>query len=93
MIRCLFTCDGCGLVDQEVEVPAREAPHVNIKWWMEKVAYAISKRHRQLSPKCRATELKYLKIPIDNVPDSWIGKQTDTVPPLGDPDKPKEGAQ
>ena len=86
MITCLFSCDGCGLVDSPVRVRDR-AENEDVVYWMEKVCMeAVGMQHSLLSPMCRAKKLKYLKIPIDKEEGSWIGKQTDSVPPKGNPD-------
>lgn len=88
MISCRFSCAECGLTDVLVSVRARDEA-INVVEWMEgTVIVAIVRRHRLLSPWCRAKEIKEIKIPLDrDDPDAWVGKQTDRIPPEGGPKK------
>lgn len=84
MITIKFTCDECGVKDEKVEVTAREESDNVIEWVESVVISAITFRHAIISPNCKATELTNLKIPMDDKdPTTWVGKQTDHIPPDG----------
>lgn len=88
MITLLFTCDECGLEDEKVIVRARESSEDIIKYMELTITPAVQHVHQKLSRKkngfsCRAKKITFLKIPFDNEPGSWIGKQTDKIPPKG----------
>ena len=86
MITVLFTCERCGLKDVHLQVPARESPLDDVCEWMQQTVLAVSERHGELSPRCRAKRLAALKIPMDkDDPNDWIGKQTDRIPPEDKP--------
>ena len=73
-IKCLFSCNKCGLKDISVQVPVRN-PNQDIVDWMNKVvAVKLSDAHFQRSPHCRITSLSEVKIPINKKEDSYIGE-------------------
>lgn len=61
MITVKYSCDKCGLVDQSVEVPAREGVHVNLKDWMDRVGQVLDADHTVRSPGCEVDALKNVK--------------------------------
>lgn len=78
MIQVKFSCKACGLDKAIAEVPARESPNVNVKWYVEHViANAVLKVHARLSPLCTERRVD-LMIPVcdEGDPNPWIGKQT-----------------
>jgi len=86
MITVLFSCDACGLVDEECQVRARREDEDVVFYVKNVIASAVAVKHASKSLLCEAKEMKNLKIPIDkDDPDGWIGKQTDQVPPKGLP--------
>lgn len=62
MITCKYSCPECGLVDREVQVPARTTEDV-VVWVQQKVGRAILIDHCKVSPRCRAQVIKNLMIP------------------------------
>lgn len=63
MITCKYSCKVCGIVNREVQVPARTTEDVVV--WMQKVvALAIFIDHRQKSPKCNSETISDLMIPM-----------------------------
>lgn len=73
MITCYYTCKACGTVKRPVQVPARTTEDV-VSWLRKVVAFAIGNDHRTHSPKCQATKMSDLMIPLP--PESeFIGQQ------------------
>jgi hypothetical protein len=69
-VRVHYSCHSCGIIDREIEVPAR-GPE-DVLQWLEKVcAVVISADHLRTSPDCRAREMQNLKIPIGS--DDRVG--------------------
>jgi hypothetical protein len=82
VISVRFSCDGCGLKDEIVQVPARKSEENVVAWMHASVATAYTFHHSVVSPHCTSKNMSNLKIPIDTAdPDAWIGKQTDLIPP------------
>jgi hypothetical protein len=74
MIKVLYTCDQCGLIDRPVEVEER-ATEEDLTLWMHKVQIALSKDHDIVSPHCHITKFTNAKIPV--APGSnMIGQET-----------------
>jgi hypothetical protein len=75
MITCKYSCPECGIVDQEVQVPARQSAQVDVVQWMEKVVFpTIGEDHKNRSPKCNPKELKNLMVPTPPEAE-FIGQQ------------------
>lgn len=74
MITCLFSCDGCGLVNSPVKMSPRVEGE-DILEWMEKLTEKISEQHLFLSPVCNSRKMKEVKIPLPKEDGAWIGKQ------------------
>lgn len=65
-LRCLFTCDACGIKDAVCYVPARKDLQ-EVSDWMNRVCIpTICQAHAVLSPGCSPKTLTNLKIPIDD---------------------------
>ncbi len=62
-IRCLYSCEGCGLKDQGVDVPARVGDE-DVVAWMERTVLLLSNDHRRRSFGCHPKTLQEVKIPI-----------------------------
>lgn len=79
-----FSCQGCGLKDVLVKVPAREDPDAEpIKEWIDKLGYWMSKAHRRLSKNCTSLVMSNVVIPTGSKDDEhgWAGKYTEITPP------------
>jgi hypothetical protein len=77
-VTVLFSCQGCGLTDRPVKVPAREVPHnPTIEEWMLMVQDGVGMMHAILSPLCKETKCD-LKIPA-NKGMRWLGDPEATV--------------
>ena len=61
-IRCLYTCEGCGLSNVACDVPARVEEDVVV--WMEATIRALSRDHARRSPTCHPKSLQEVKIPV-----------------------------
>jgi hypothetical protein len=61
-IRARYSCQGCGLADVGVDVPAREDEDVCV--WMNATVQKLAADHRRRSPRCRANAFQEVKIPI-----------------------------
>jgi hypothetical protein len=76
MITIYFSCEGCGLVKQPLQVPAREDPETEaVIPWMNQTTAIISEEHRRLSPNCTAKELKNIMIPLEGA--EFVGQQVE----------------
>jgi hypothetical protein len=64
-IRCLYSCDLCGLNDVAVDVPVRAAAEGVVEWIEGVCLPAVSGDHRARSPACRTERLQRLKIPVE----------------------------
>lgn len=63
MLRCLYSCDGCGVTDADFDVPERRSDE-DVIAWMEKLRQRVTIEHRFRSPDCQATALAEVKIPM-----------------------------
>lgn len=62
-IKCLYSCEGCGIERAEVEVPIRTTQ--DVAEWMERVViYIVSGHHAAHSPECTAQTMRDVMIPI-----------------------------
>ena len=61
-IRALYSCEGCGLRDVGVDVPARGDE--DVAEWMRGTVKRLSADHRRRSPTCTARAMQEVKIPI-----------------------------
>lgn len=60
----MYSCHLCALKKVTVEVPARTDSQ-DVKHWMEQVLiYAIADDHRKRSPRCMATSISEVMIPV-----------------------------
>jgi hypothetical protein len=62
-IRCLYSCDLCGLEKVEAEVPARTFEGI-IDWTERVLGGALSADHARRSPLCHATSLARVYVPV-----------------------------
>lgn len=62
MIRCLYSCEGCGAKDRPVLVRERR-PGEDLGVWMEALKHALSKDHSDKSLGCTSREMQEIKIP------------------------------
>ncbi len=63
-IRCKYSCAPCGLVDVEVDIPARRE-ELDVVEWLERVlGHALAADHATRSPKCQAQKMERLMIPM-----------------------------
>ena len=62
-IEVLYTCRACGINDRPVKVPARLTEDV-IQWTEQVMAPAVGADHMATSPRCRATRMTHVKIPM-----------------------------
>lgn len=63
MLKVLYTCDQCGIIDRPVEVEERDAQE-DIAEWMYKVQVVLSVDHDKVSPNCYITKFTNAKIPL-----------------------------
>lgn len=78
MITVMFSCDGCGLKDHKIQVPARETAEEDVRIWMAKLGGWIGEEHQRLSPNCKSMTMKDLKIPLkhtDGTEAEFLGQQ------------------
>lgn len=61
-IRALYSCNGCGLKNIAVDVPARVDEDVVA--WMDGTVQLLSVDHRRRAPLCTARSMQEIKIPI-----------------------------
>lgn len=76
MITVKYSCEKCGLVDQAVEVPAREGVHVNLKDWMEQVSQTLDDDHTVRSPGCEVESFQNVKFRAPREAE-FIGQQVE----------------
>lgn len=63
VLGVLYTCEECGLKDREVKVRARGSE--DVVTWVENICIiGVAADHLMTSPRCRATHMTNLKIPI-----------------------------
>lgn len=75
MITVLYSCAGCGIKERALQVPARVGFTADdVVPWMQTVAQCVSDDHRTVSPKCKATSMTELKIPMPSEAE-FIGQQ------------------
>lgn len=75
LITVTYSCARCGLHDRQVIVPERDPQQDVVAYVRETLAECISADHLRTSPRCRATTITELKIPIDPAnPDAAIGQ-------------------
>ena len=63
-IKCLYTCTGCGLKEQSVQVPSCGDEDV-LDWFRDTLTPALAKDHTNRSPLCMSREMSEVRIPID----------------------------
>ena len=63
VIKCLYSCDDCGIERAAFEV-AERAEGEDIGAWMEKVTAAVSADHQTRSGGCPSRKLRELMIPV-----------------------------
>jgi hypothetical protein len=62
-IGVIYSCEGCGLRNVSLDVPARTEQET-VTTWMDATVRRLSADHRRRSPLCRAKALQEVKIPI-----------------------------
>ena len=62
MIRCLYSCEGCGAKNRPVLVRERR-PGEDLGAWMMALRHALSKDHADKSLGCTSREMQEVKIP------------------------------
>lgn len=60
-ITVMYSCFGCGVVKEKLEVPAREDE--GVLTWTNLTVRRIADAHRREHPDCQATTLSELMIP------------------------------
>ena len=63
-VRCLYTCELCGIDHQPVDVPSRGASEDIVDWVGETLAKAIYVDHSARSPLCKAEKISKVVIPM-----------------------------
>jgi hypothetical protein len=63
-VTCKYCCDGCGLVDVDVEVPARPSLMDVVEWVERVIVYCVAADHICRSPQCTSQEITQIKIPV-----------------------------
>ena len=71
MITVMFDCQGCGLKQHKVQVPAREGGE-DLGVWMDKLKQWLADEHKRVSPSC-TTEKCDLYLPVKDA--EFIGQQ------------------
>lgn len=61
-IRCLYSCHVCKLEKIAIDVPARGIE--DVREWMDMTVRHVANDHRRRSPRCTATSLSDLMIPL-----------------------------
>jgi len=62
-IRCFYSCDGCGLKDQGVDVPARVGDD-DVVVWMEQTVRLLVQDHKRRRVGCHPKSLQEIRIPM-----------------------------
>lgn len=62
-ITCFYSCEGCDLVKQPVDVDAREHGE-DVADWMRRTVSTLSADHRRRSPFCTAKVIQEVRVPI-----------------------------
>lgn len=62
-IRCLYSCDLCGLDRVGVEVPVRTTEGV-VEWTRDVCVVAVARDHARRSPACASEKIDRLLIPM-----------------------------
>jgi hypothetical protein len=79
LISVLYSCRACGLKDRSVIVPERDPAEDVVHYVQSVVGECVGADHANISPRCTATHLTELKIPVDpENPNAPIGAK---VPP------------
>lgn len=63
MIEVEYDCEACGVAGGRVSVRER-GPAEDVAGWMRAVTLAVQLHHGRTSPRCRATHIDRLKIPV-----------------------------
>lgn len=63
-IKCLYSCNLCGLKKIACEVPAR-VDGQDVAHWMKEAVVTISEDHAHRSPHCKPKTLSEMYIPMD----------------------------
>lgn len=66
MVRCMYSCNECGVHRVICDVPAREDEGA-VEWMEKKAILAVAAAHRAASPNCRAEKISELLIPTTGV--------------------------
>jgi hypothetical protein len=64
-IRCMYSCNFCGIHKAVVEVQARRDGEDVARWIKQVAAVALSEDHSLRSPTCHPATLSEVYIPID----------------------------
>lgn len=64
VIVCIYSCNWCGVVEQNFDVPIRLVDQEVVDWVQNTIGRALAADHGRRSPKCSATEFQNLKIPV-----------------------------
>jgi hypothetical protein len=64
-IRCMYSCNFCGIHKASVDVPARRDDQDVVVWVKEVAAVALSEDHSRRSPACTPLTLSEVYIPVD----------------------------
>lgn len=72
LIKVMYTCHGCGLIDQPIEVEERREGEGPVQF-VERVGCVAGADHRKHSPLCRSG-LVDLKIPLSKEENAPLGK-------------------
>lgn len=73
-MKISYTCLPCGAVNVELEVPDRGAESV-VEWMKKTVVTKIAEDHQQRSPRCGASTITEVRIPLNEGSDG-VGKPT-----------------
>lgn len=63
IIMLRYSCPLCGLRDAETPVPARQEQDAAV--WLDQTIRELARDHAARSPRCRAHQLRDIKIPIE----------------------------
>ena len=73
-VKVKFSCNTCGIRQQEVLVPARQDKD-DLKDWLDATRLAVEVHHQVLSGECASDKVD-LMIPVENEdPKAWIGRE------------------
>lgn len=75
-MKVKYSCDQCGLDEVTCDVPERPADEDVVHWVSQTMGHCLAADHRARSPRCRATSLTKVMIPVP------AGTQRVGEPPL-----------